>query len=378
VNKSIVKFMFLATLLILTQVAFVQVAFADEDENSTESQITDLQENMNKALKDMKVQIDKVKSDNSDAKLSGELRFNYANPQQGSTALNGFDVGRAYVTIKKKLDAGASLRFTFDSGRAAGTGTQFQTTYLKYAYIELPIEIPRGIPISATAKIGLQHNMWIDWADKIWDNAYIMKQYDDNEGIMASSDFGFGLTGKISLPVLPEIEYHTTVLNGAGYKSAETNGAKDMGIRLNTEVFKDENIGTLILGAYGNMTNAMDPNVTTNTTQAAALLALKNEGVGTVYIEALSGATAARNPIGGTSIGGFLNLPPEFLNVGLLYRSDTYTPDTTGTNNDKKKIVWGVFYKYGNDVRLAYDVQTTQTGTGTTTQVAYVHLLTTF
>jgi hypothetical protein len=378
---QIFKTVFLGIFVLMLVLGSSIALFADEDEDSASSQINDLQEDMNKALKEMKTQIDKVKSDNSDAKVSGELRFNYANPQQGSTAVNGFDLTRAYLTIKKNLSGGASMRMTLDGGRLNGAGAATGANlvdFVKYAYIELPLGIPGGIPLSATAKIGLQHNMWIDWADKIWDNAYIMKQYDDNESIMSSSDFGFGLTGKFSLPVLPEIEYHTTVVNGAGYKSAETNVAKEVGVRLNTELWKDDSIGTVILGAYGNMKNGMDSNVTTNTTQAGALLALKNDTCGTVYIETLRGATAGRNPITGTSIGGFLNLPPELLGIGLLARSDIYNPDTTGTNNELKKTVWGVFWKVGNEVRLAYDVQTMQTGNGATTQIAYVHMLTTF
>ncbi|MFA5929236.1 MAG: hypothetical protein WC838_08065 [Candidatus Margulisiibacteriota bacterium] len=376
--RNIYKIALILGLLIVGQLALSVSAYAADDD--VYDVITDLREDTNKAVKDLKTQLDSIKSDNNDAKVSGEFRFTYQNPQRNSTAYNGFDVSRGYITLKKKLAAdGTSFRMTLDVGRVSATAGSAQLyDYLKYAYLDLPLGVPAGIPLTATAKLGLQHNMWIDWADKVWDNAYIMKQFADNEGIMSSADFGLGLAGTFSLPILPDMEYHATLFNGPGYKSSESNNAKDLSLRLNWTMMSNEALGTVIAGVYTNIKEGLDTTtiVSQNSTQAGAIIALKNEQNGTIYAELLTGANTARNGISGLSIGGFYNTP---LGFGLIGRVDNYDPDSTISDNEKKKTLWGVFIKCSPSVKLAWDVQTSQPGSnGAITQVAYMHAVAAF
>ncbi|MEK7153255.1 MAG: hypothetical protein AAB834_04865, partial [Patescibacteria group bacterium] len=214
----------------------------------------------------------------------------------------------------------------------------------------------------------------IDWADKIWENAYIMKQFDDNEGIMSSADFGLGAAGKFTLFSLPEIEYHATVFNGTGYKATETNSDKDIALRLNTNLYSDENIGTVVAGTYLNMKNALF-NTAAQTKQAALLLAFKNETYGNVYAEYMKGTK-----INGLSIGGFVYPVPSILpGVGLVARVDSYDPNNTvTTSNDISRSLIGAFYNWGKDVKIAADLQTSKTGSGAETKIAYMHAVVTF
>jgi hypothetical protein len=367
---------------------------AAQTEEQESEKIATIREDMNGAIADLKSQLDTVKADNSDVKVSGELRIAFTKPIDVA-GKNNFDVTRAYLTFKKKLDWGASVRVTLDVARLAATSTftgnpsttkgSVSTTmsssvlsdYIKFAYVDLPINIPTSlqvIPVSLTGKIGLQHNMWIDWADKIWENAYIMKQFDDNEGVMSSADFGLGAAGKFTVPYMPEIEYHSTLFNGTGYKAAETNAAKDIAVRLNTNVYSDENIGTVVLGGYLNSKNGFDNSGTLNTKQAGVLAALKNETYGTAYVEILKGTK-----INGSSIGGFAYpLPAVLPGVGIVARADSYCPDTTATNNTIARTLFGAFYKWGEDVRIAADMQSSQTGSGSALKTAYVHTVVTF
>jgi len=369
---------------------------SDTGSEEAQDSVADVREDMNKALADLKGQLDTVKKDNSDVKVSGELRIAYTKNVENTTTKNNFDVTRAYLTFKKKLGWDAAVRVTLDVARLAATSaftgtstpkptgtvsttmsTSVLSDYIKYAYVDLPVNIPASlqvIPVTLTGKIGLQHNMWIDWADKIWENAYIMKQFDDNEGIMSSADFGLGATGKFTVPYLPEIEYHATVFNGTGYKSAETNSDKDIAVRLNSNVYADDNIGTVILGGYLNSKNGLDNTQTLNTKQAGVLAALKNDTYGTAYVEYVKGTK-----INGYSLGGFVYPAPSILpGVGLVARVDNYDPDTTASNNEIKRSLIGSFYKFGEDVRLALDLQTSQTGNAAIQKTAYLHTVVTF
>ncbi|MBI5701572.1 hypothetical protein HZC34_07030 [Candidatus Saganbacteria bacterium] len=196
-----------------------------------EDKLADLKDDMNTAIADLKGQIDKVKQDNSDMKVSSTLFFRFQKylSNGASTTPNNFDVERAYLDFKKKLDWGASARVTLDISRLdtakvdTDKKSQHLFDYLKYAYVEMPINIPsylQVVPVTLTAKLGLQHTVWIDWMDKVMELRYIAKTIVDNEGIMSSADFGIGATGKVAVLGVPEVEYHATLINGSGYKAA--------------------------------------------------------------------------------------------------------------------------------------------------------------
>ncbi len=340
---------------------------AEGSETGSVDKLTEMQEETNQALSDLKSQIDKVKSDNSDAKVGATIFFRWQNNDSGTTP-NNFYVDRAYVDIKKKLDGGASGRVTLDVKQISGATSGNLFDYLKYAYVEMPLNVSalQFSPSDLTAKVGLQHTAWIDWADKIMDQRYIYKNLVDNEGVMSSADFGLGAVGKIAIAGLPEMEYQGTLLNGSGYAANEANKQKDVGLRLSSTVYDAGEIGKMIVGALANVKSAWtdDPD---GTSRQVDLLAAWKTAKSVVYGEYLKGTG-----ISGYSAGGkYMFLPGTWAFV----RATNYDPNTSIVNNEINRNFYGLTYDWGKDIKLAADIQTAQTGGGAVAGTFYLHSL---
>jgi len=350
---------------------------------SVDEKLADLKEDTNKALAELKSSVDKVKSDNSDAKVSGVVFFRWQKYTQNSTTPNNFDVDRAYLDFKKKLAGNSAVRVTLDVRRLdssldANKKTQNLLDYLKYAYFETPVPIPsavRLIPFDLTAKVGLQHTCWIDWADKMLNLRYISKSLVDNEGVMSSADFGLGAVGKVSLPGIPEIEYHGTLLNGTGYAKAEDDSKKYVGLRLNSTVYDGGEAGKVILGGFGHIAG-INSSLSYNGSnkQVGAMLGYKHE-IGTAYFEYLYGTGIA-----GNSLGGIVTALPG---LNIFARLDQYDPNRSKASDQIDRTFYGVTYDWNKDIKLALDMQSATYGSaassnaGKTVSAIYLHTMVT-
>lgn len=353
------------------------VKSGDVDLDISGSSVEDVREDMNKAIAELKGQLDSVKKDNGDAKVGGTIRAQWTKGLDNNTSVpyNSFDVTRAYLDFRKKIGAGASARITLDVDRisAAGSSRQNLFDYIKYAYVDLPVDIPSSmqvIPFSLTAKFGLQHTCWIDWSGKIWRFENIRSTFADahKNSITSSADFGLGAAGAFTLPMMPEIQYHATLLNGTGYRSAETNSDKDLAMRLNANVYSGD-IGTVVLGGYIGQRHSLFNTGNAKTTQSGFLAALTNADYGNVYFE-YQNDQRSNKPVTGYSIGGFIYPAKAIVPAGLLARYDMYNNDTTKANNEAKTTVIGAFYDWGKDVTMSLDITSSQTGTSAEKKVA--------
>lgn len=344
-----------------------------------EDKFAEYMEGNNKAIAELKGQIDKVKGDNSDAKIGALIFFRWQKyTQNGGSHPNNFDVDRAYIDIKKKLDRGASARMTLDVARITGSARQNLFDYLKYAYVELPVSVPaflQPVPYSLTGKVGLQHTVWIDWADKMLGLRYIAKSLMDNEGVMSSSDFGLGALGKVSIPGVPEVEYHATLLNGTGYATSESDSKKAVAARFNAIVYESESAGKVTLGVFGNVESLNSSiNLSGSNKQAGLGIGYQHE-LGRAYLEYVTGSKSNKK-VSGYSLGGVFDLGGVFeamRGYNLFARIDNYDPDTNASNNEKNKSFYGITYDWGKDVKMALDLQNSQTGNGSTTSIMYLH-----
>ena len=357
-----------AKLIVLIEEQKARLAQAGESVSAAEEdKLSDLKEETNLALKDLKEQVDKVKNDNKDARLGATIFFRWQNADNGSTP-NNFDVDRAYIDVKKQLDGGASGRVTLDVKRITGTTSGNLFDYLKYAYVEMPLNVSavQFIPFDLTAKVGLQHTAWIDWADKIMDQRYIYKGLIDNEGVMSSSDFGVAALGKVAIAGLPEIEYQGTLLNGSGYATNEINKQKDVSLRLSSTVYGAREMGKVIVGVLANVKSFWTDDPDGATRQIDLLAAWKADS-GVVYAEYLKGTK-----ISGYSAGGkYMFLPGTW----AFARATNYDPDTTKASNEINRNFYGLTYDWSKDVKLAADIQTAQTGNGAVSSTFYLHSL---
>lgn len=344
-----------------------------------ESQLAEMREETNKALADLKSQIDKVKSDNNDVKVSGVVFFNWSKyTANGGTNVNKFDVTRAYLDFKKKLDAGASMRVTLDVARLPNSSptssSQQLFDYLKYAYVDLPINVGT-MPFSLIGKIGLQHTAWIDWADKQLGLRFIAKSLIDNQSVMSSADFGLGAAGKLLFGGVPEINYHVTALNGTGYSKAETDSGKAVGARFDSRVYAADAVGNFDLGVWANA-ESVDKNLDLGTNKQYGLGITYSNTLARVFGETVMGKKSSKD-INGISIGTVVNLEPLGLLPGwsVFARLDNYDPNTSdsSTNDLQTKSFYGLIYNWGKDVKLALDMQTSKTGSGVETSIFYFH-----
>lgn len=296
------------------------------------------------------------KEDLNAVKVSSLIFFRWQKYVSGTGVPNNFDIDRAYIDFRKNLDKNASARLTLDIARINGASRQNLFDFLKYAYVDMPIN---GI----IGKLGLQQTVWIDWAEKMLSLRYVAKTMLDNESVMSSSDFGIGAAGKFSLSNMPEIEYHTTLLNGPGFATAESNSEKAIGLRLNSTLYSAENSGKVLLGAFANSEYL-------NGSQFGFGLSYQHD-MGRFFGEMVTGSKNSKK-ISGASLGGILNL--SFIkNYSIFARIDNFDPDTNVANDERSKLFYGIQYEWSKDIKLALDMQTAKIGNGDTTGIFYLH-----
>ena len=136
----------------------------------------------------------------SPSPISVEAWFNYAKPLDNISA-DAFNFDRAYVNYKTMIPGDGTVRVTTDVGRVidksidpAGKSQQL-IVYLKYAYIDYPV----NILFPCTVKLGLQQTVWIDWMEGIWNNKNLAKVVTDTSGLMPSADLGVGILSLIHI-----------------------------------------------------------------------------------------------------------------------------------------------------------------------------------
>jgi hypothetical protein len=308
--------------------------------------------------------------------LSSTIFFRWQKFTANGTVPNNFDIDRAYIDLKDKLDGGAVARLTLDAARISGITRQNLFDFLKYAYVELPLSLTKlgVVPFTMSAKLGLQQTIWIDWAEKRLNLRYIAKTLVDNEGVMPSSDFGAGVGGRFTLGKLPEIEYQALILNGQGFATSEVDSNKAISLRFNSDIYETDK-SKISIGVFANSESASG-SVGNPNSQFGIGVGVVNYTFNT-YLEYLAGAKSDKN-INGYSLGATLGLNAfnkVLKGLSVFARCDNYNPDTSASGNLRIKSFYGVTYDWSRDVKLALDMQNARVGDGATTSALYVHTL---
>ena len=307
-------------------------------------------------------------------KVGGQIFFRWQKYLQNGTVPNNFDIDRAYFDIGKKLDRGAYGRLTLDAARIPGISRQNLFDYLKYAYVEMPLNRSSD-PLFVAAKLGLHQTVWIDWAEKMLEIRFIAKTLTDNENILSSSDLGASAFGKLSIPAWPAIEYQASVMNGTGYATNESDANKSLSLRLNSTLLENEQLGKFILAAYTNKESIGSSfDLAAGSQQSGIGIGFKHE-LRNIFFEYIAGTKNNAN-ISGYSIGGvFRVLWPD---LQIFARADSYDPDTATDNDTREKSFYGLIYDWSKEVRLSADVQNARVGNGALTSAFYLHSMVNF
>jgi hypothetical protein len=163
--------------------------------------------------------------------FSGTLFANYQyRGERAAHSANKFDIERAYLTFRLAAGDRASVRVTADVFQQTTSGADAYyrgwTLRAKYAYLQY--NFLSGKEWRAVARGGLLHTVFIDHDEQFWPR-WISQSPTERAGFFSSADAGVA-----SLVTLPRKlgEFYTTVTNGPGYTSRETDRFKDFAARL--------------------------------------------------------------------------------------------------------------------------------------------------
>lgn len=169
--------------------------------------------------------------------FSGVLyaNFQYRGDQGPAKSTNKFDVERAYLTFRVPAGDRASVRITADVFQQTTTGSDaFYRGWVvraKYAYLQY--DFLKSASWNAWVRGGLLQTIVIEHVETFWPR-WISQSPVERAGFFSSADGG--ISGLVTLPNKWG-EIYTTITNGPGYTSRETDRFKDYAARISLTPF---------------------------------------------------------------------------------------------------------------------------------------------
>jgi hypothetical protein len=165
--------------------------------------------------------------------FSGVLYLNYQyGGLRGARSENRFDLERAYLNFRAASGSRDSIRVTLDvfQQRDATRDQYYRgwTMRVKYAYLNHDFVQGSGDAMKVWARLGLIQTVVIEKEEQFW-NRGLSQVATEQAGYFNSADAGVGLG--VTLPDRMG-EVYTTIMNGTGYQSRETDRFKDFQTRL--------------------------------------------------------------------------------------------------------------------------------------------------
>lgn len=313
----------------------------------------------------------------------------------GGKERSSFNLDRAYLTFRLPAGDDASIRVTTDlfqqspSSYYAGWALR-----LKYAYVQFNFlhDIGDMKGFNAVARVGMLHTVAVDHYETFWPR-FLGQAGIEQNGFFSSSDMGAAL-----LVTLPGKwgEVYSTITNGSGYTSGETDRFKDLALRVSLTPFATEkhlfSTFTISPWFYTGRKASAHQNDALPATLGPVAEGLKNDRFGilvgnrdrrltfgldwgqrTETFE--SGANTAGSPLvtadtSGTLTGAFVVArPAELLDNaskskwGVLVRFDNFVPksgSTAGTGGSapsQQRAVAGLFWEPNARNTIALDYQ---------------------
>lgn len=156
----------------------------------------------------------------------------------GGKPSNKFDIGRAYLNFRMPAGDKGSIRITTDVYQQTGAAAAYYAGWairLKYGYFQYDLtKSLAGIEgLAAAARIGMLQTVIIEHIETFWPR-WMGNSPVETHGFFASSDVG--ASGLFTLPNRYG-EVYTTIVNGNGYTSIETDRFKDFAGRFSLTPF---------------------------------------------------------------------------------------------------------------------------------------------
>jgi len=169
--------------------------------------------------------------------FSGVLyaNYQYRGDEGPAKSTNKFDLERAYFTFRMPAGERASVRLTADVFQQQATGSDaFYRGWVvraKYAYLQY--DFLKGASWNGVVRGGLLHTIVIEHVEGFWPRWLSITPV-ERAGFFSSADGG--IASQITLPnKLGEV--YTTITNGPGYTSRETDRFKDYAARISLTPF---------------------------------------------------------------------------------------------------------------------------------------------
>lgn len=265
--------------------------------------------------------------------------YYYYNLSQNKADINGFDISRAYLIFKEKIDESKEVKITTDVGRDS---SGIISLFLKYANITF-----KGILPDINLIFGLLETPWIGFEEKIWEHRFVSAVFVDLEKKLNSADLGLSLSGKLADNI---VEYIIAAVNGEGYKKAEINKFKDLQGRLTIsplKIISDDLKNIKISGFYSY--GKSDENNERKT--SIGFISYQNDLI-TIAAEDLY--VNENNKIS-RGFGGFGIIKLDKLSI--FERIEQFEPDINIGWDKYTRIISGISYKLNEKVVLALDNQ---------------------
>jgi hypothetical protein len=163
---------------------------------------------------------------------------------------NVFVLDRAYLTFRLPAGDHASIRITTDVYQSTENTVNGWTIRAKYAYLQYDGD-KSGNGGQLAARVGILQNVVIDHMETLWPR-YLSTTPVERQGYFSGADAGIA-----ALYTMPDKlgEIYTTVVNGPGFTSRETDRFKDFGMRVSLTPFAANKevslLNTFTLTAWG-------------------------------------------------------------------------------------------------------------------------------
>jgi hypothetical protein len=148
-------------------------------------------------------------------KATGKVFFNYHyDMTDGEEQESGFEIKRAYFGYNYNIAKGLKASITLDVGKNDG-GSDY-SAFLKKAQLEWKASS------SVKVALGMISTIQFSEQEKFWGYRYIMKSFNDKNGLGSSADVGIKANFKLN----DAFSANAIIINGEGYKKVQDEDGK--------------------------------------------------------------------------------------------------------------------------------------------------------